>query len=75
MRIGVCCQPDLAKFALRAGADYVELPAYRFVVDHGYLASIKDFPVETTNLFFSSEMRLYENESRSVKAAEKTIRV
>jgi sugar phosphate isomerase/epimerase len=40
----------------------------------GYIESLKDVPVETTNLFFSSDLRLYENESRSIKAAERTIR-
>lgn len=73
MRIGVCCNPELAKFAVRCGADYVELPAYRLVTEPGYIDHIKDLPVETTNVFFSAEMRLYENESRSIKAAERTI--
>ena len=74
MRVGVCCSPELAKLATSSGAEYVELPAYRMATEPGYLDAIRDLPVEATNLFFSSDMRLYENEGRSVKNAEKTIR-
>lgn len=60
--------------AVKCGADYVEVPAYRFVTEKHYAEALEGLPVETTNLFFSSEMRLYEQIERTVLAAERTIR-
>lgn len=58
MRFGVCCSLDKAPAALRAGADYVELPAWPLASDAEYAQALRDLPVEATNLFFPSGMRL-----------------
>ena len=47
MRLGLCCNPSEGPAALAMGYDYVEYPA----------ASHE--PSETTNLFYSADVRLY----------------
>ena len=49
MRLGLCCTPAEGPAALAAGYDYVEYPA----------ASAE--PSEVTNLFYPSDVRMYED--------------
>lgn len=61
MRFGVCCSLENAPIALRAGADYVELPAWPLASDPAYLEALRGLPVEATNLFLPSGITLREN--------------
>lgn len=68
MRLGLCCNPSEGPAALAAGYDYVEYPA-----------ASKE-PSEATNLFFPSEVRMYEEGlPRGIKiieaAAERGVKV
>lgn len=61
MRFGVCCSLENAPIALRAGADYVELPAWPLVKDAEYRKALTGLPVEAVNLFLPSGLTLIDN--------------
>lgn len=66
MRFGVCCSLENAPSALRAGADYVELPAWPLANDADYREALKDLPVEAVNLFFPGGFMLRDDPEAGV---------
>ncbi len=64
MKLGVCCSVDRAELALSLGADYVELAASGLngFEDSWDPAPFQGLPVEATNLFFPSEIKLFGSE-------------
>ncbi|MCX7799078.1 MAG: sugar phosphate isomerase/epimerase [Fimbriimonadales bacterium] len=77
MRFGLCCGPDRAPDALRAGFDYSELPAAPLAeLRPEELKSLaREALPEATNLFFSGSVRLYGPGAADWRPiAERTIR-
>jgi sugar phosphate isomerase/epimerase len=74
VRFGVCSAVEQADATLAAGADYIELPGHPLNEDADYIALLRSLPVEATNLFFSADIGLYDDFTRSVKIARRTIK-
>lgn len=77
MRFGLCCGPERASEALKAGFDFVEVPAALLAdVGSDQLESWgREFRPEATNLFFPSGVRLFGPEATDWRpVASRTIR-
>lgn len=61
MKFGLCCDAQHAPIALSAGFDYVELPAHRL----RDLDCPPTLPIESTNLFFPGNVKLFDPKSPS----------
>lgn len=55
MRIGLCCSPNRAREAIRAGFDYVELPGYLLAIGERFV----DLQVEACNVLFVGDLNLW----------------
>jgi len=73
MKFGVCCSPEQATTALEAGADYLEVAGARLATDTAYRLSLAGLPVEASNLFFPSGLRLYEQVDEALAHARNVL--
>lgn len=77
MRFVICCDREVAPRAVKAGFDYVELPAQGFLGrEPNYEGNpYSGLPVEVTNLFFPAEIRLIGPQASDYRPyVERTVR-
>jgi len=62
MRFGLCCDVDLARDALKAGFDYVEIAANGFAQDEDFnVRTYRSLSVEASNVFFPGGLKLFDD--------------